>query len=661
MMGCGEVSKNQDAGMATDTRLVDLPKDAPIPDGPHPDSAYLDKAQPDGPNLDLSVKDLAPADSAQPDLAIPDLFPLDMPSLDMLVPDKLSLDQPIPDLTVPDQLTPDQSLPPDMPILKTITDDTFADFIKGTLSESGAKIYVSAKGNVQMLDRLDINVDGYIDLAFSNTAAGPGIYNINSYIYWGSQSGFSPTNKFDLPSQGGHSCSIADFNDDGFPDISITNYHDNLTYKLNSYIYWGSSAGLSISNRTNLPTIGAGVSSTADINGDGYIDIVFSNKWASPGTTNINSYIYWNSGVGFSTTNRTELPTLGAIGNLIADLNQDGYLDVVFSNGSNSGNPATNSYIYWGAGAKAFSKVQELPTLGASSVSTADLNKDGHLDLVFSNFMGNSTTYTTNSYVYFGSSAGFSTGSRKELPTVGSTSNSIADINSDGYLDIIFSNAHDGASYKTNSYIYKGSSGGFNVGNRSELPTQSGSGNLVVDIENDGYLDIVFANSYNDSSYKINSYIYHGSSLGYSNTNRTFLPTNGASYSVNADPGSLFNRRPLQWFMSRITDTKIAAPSFSSLSWTAKVPHKTILTFQIRSAATVTAMSNAIWYGPTTTSDYYKASTSTSPTSTTNSTGAFTLNKVHNGHRYIQYKAIFEQGYDFTNTPVLDRVSISYF
>ena len=35
----------------------------------------------------------------------------------------------------------------------------------------------------------------------------------------------------------------------------------------------------------------------------------------------------------------------------------------------------------------------------------------------------------------------------------------------------------------------------------------------------------------------------------------------------------------------------------------------------------------------------------------------FLLNAAHNGHRHVQYRAVFK--HDFGNTPVLDRVEIA--
>jgi len=84
---------------------------------------------------------------------------------------------------------------------------------------------------------------------------------------------------------------------------------------------------------------------------------------------------------------------------------------------------------------------------------------------------------------------------------------------------------------------------------------------------------------------------------------------------------------------------------WSTISFTIVEPSATDIQFQIRTAATEGGLSAATWYGPTGTGDYYT-------TSGTN------INPVHDGDRWIQYKAYFSGPSD--DTPTLSDVSISY-
>lgn len=107
--------------------------------------------------------------------------------------------------------------------------------------------------------------------------------------------------------------------------------------------------------------------SVADLNNDSWNDIVFANYYDDTiYSHNIPSYLYWgNSSSDYSI--KTDLPTIGAYGVTISDLNNDGFLDIVFGNWYN-GSYSLNSYIYWGSSDFLFSSKSEIPTLGANSV-----------------------------------------------------------------------------------------------------------------------------------------------------------------------------------------------------------------------------------------------------------------------------------------------------
>ncbi len=543
--------------------------------------------------------------------------------------------------------------------IKLLVDDTHADFVKGKLSSAGAKAFVAAKGNVQLLDRLDLNGDGHLDLAFGNHFNGV-TSKINSYIYWSSASGFSASNRTDLPTIGAAGTSSADLNGDGHLDLVFSNsMHTKLmtntyvyhNYSVNSYVYWGTSTGYMPSNKTELPTLGSTAHSVADLNRDGYLDIVFTNGF-NGSSGKINSYIYWGSSSGFSASNRAELPTLGTEGlthvprNAIADVNGDGYLDLVFSGHTDGSTYKVNSYVYLGS-ATGYSKGKrvELPTMGAAGCSVADLNGDGQMDIVFSNHTDGGSN-KLDSYVYWGSATGLSASNRTALPTIGAAGNSVADLDGDGKLDIVFSNHREGKTKKLNSYVYWGSASGFSTAKRLQLPTTGATGNVVADLNADGKLDIVFANQDDGSSWAPASVVYWGAAAGFSASNKTSLGTlGGAGVTTAADPGRVSDRKAEHVFTSRVHDSGLASPTYGALTLTMTQPSKTAIKVQVRSAASPAQLVGATYYGPSSTGGYYTAASTT-------------LNGVHKGHRYIQYRAVMSN--DFGNTPVLDKVTISY-
>ena len=147
----------------------------------------------------------------------------------------------------------------------------------------------------------------------------------------------------------------ADFNKDGFADIFFTNHQFSLTGDPNlanrlidSYLYFGSNTGFDNEHRQAIQTIGAWGTNAADLNSDGWIDLVICN-FQGPYSYEVPSFIYWNGPEGFQRTMRTCLYEHGAQGNAIADFNNDGFLDVLIT--SMMGNTRGGydpSYLYFG-------------------------------------------------------------------------------------------------------------------------------------------------------------------------------------------------------------------------------------------------------------------------------------------------------------------------
>ena len=84
---------------------------------------------------------------------------------------------------------------------------------------------------------------------------------------------------------------------------------------------------------------------------------------------------------------------------------------------------------------------------------------------------------------------------------------------------------------------------------------------------------------------------------------------------------------------------------WGTISFTIDEPSGTNIQFQIRTAATEGGLSSATWYGPTGSGDYY-------------TTSGTTINSVHDGDRWIQYKAYFSG--PGGSTPTLSDISITY-
>lgn len=85
---------------------------------------------------------------------------------------------------------------------------------------------------------------------------------------------------------------------------------------------------------------------------------------------------------------------------------------------------------------------------------------------------------------------------------------------------------------------------------------------------------------------------------------------------------------------------------YKEIAWDFNANPMSALKFQLRSGNNTAELENAEWFGPTSKIDYYSTNTGQS------------INSIHNGKRYIQYKAFFDS--DYGNSSELKSVSIRY-
>jgi hypothetical protein len=231
-----------------------------------------------------------------------------------------------------------------------------------------------------------------------------------------------------------------------------------------------------------------------DLNRDGYLDLLFNQTHDY--STRVDSVLYSNGKDGFVAERRKPVPADGGYRALTADLNGDGFADVVVANRFNGVTHRLNSAVYRGTREGwNFAAPVLLPTLGATGVAAGDFNGDGHTDLVLANG-GSLEAFTIGklddrrSYLYWGSSEGYSASQRAELAAVNPTGVAAADLNRDGLPDIVLANSGTEA---PGIYIYWNSPGGLHEANRQALRAGDPTGVLLADLDGNGYPEIVLS------------------------------------------------------------------------------------------------------------------------------------------------------------------------
>jgi hypothetical protein len=609
----------------------------------------------------------------------------------------------------------------------------------------------------------DFNQDNMSDVFFTNhqhsLTGNPRLANrlIDSYLYYGSVDGFSDANRTNIQTIGAWGANTADLNNDGWLDLVISNFQEHYSYEVPSFIYWNSPQGFDKTRRTPLYEHGAQGNAIADLNGDGYLDIVITSMMGNsrgdydpnylyfgnkdglysendrlelPGRESYEQafadldddgqvdvlllnrgevtrlanelFIYWNQDNTFDPWNMSGLPVYSGLGVEVADLDRDGYLDVLVSNGTPwnkpaDGDPVPGSFIYWGsAGGWPIMERTALPLMMTRAASIADVNGDGHLDIVF----GQQQKWGDASIFYGDGTRTFSADKRIRIAQSNGTGTpGVADLNKDGRLDIAF--AHDKhvlvyyqdeqgkfdiqnrtridvmaktmciadvngddwldlicPFYKGNgrrswySSILLGGENGYTLDNRIQLPTDGATGSIASDFNLDGFMDVFFFCHRHDGSYdqigrfgdhNTHSVIYWGSVDGFSKDKKHRIPTVGVHYDVGIDIGHIVNRKLAYMYTSSPYEYTDAVPA--DISWQAETQHRSILKFQIRTAASKAELASAEWVGASGSGTWFES--------------PGTINAYSDNAGWMQYRAVFSSD-NGAYMPILDRVKISF-
>ena len=268
-----------------------------------------------------------------------------------------------------------------------------------------------------------------------------------------------------------YALALADLDRDGKLDVAVTNQTANSVSVL-----LGTGTG-SFGAKSDFATGSLPLAlALADLNGDGKLDLAVANDGANTVSILLNTTILGASGAFGARTNFAtgSYPLSVAL----ADLNGDGKLDLVVTNYS-----ANTVSVLLGTGTGSFGAKTDFATGTLPiAVAVADLNGDGKLDLVTANWSANTVS------VLLGTGTG-SFGAKTDFAGAHPTGVALADLNGDGKLDLVVTNGGaDCVSVRLGTGT--GSFGSQTDYAAGIAPTAVG----LADLNGDGKLDLVVTN-----------------------------------------------------------------------------------------------------------------------------------------------------------------------
>ena len=341
----------------------------------------------------------------------------------------------------------------------------------------------------------DVNGDGKPDLITANVGDNTVSVLLNTTAPGASTPSFATQHTFGTGNTP-VSVTAADLNGDGKPDLMVANQSDNTVSVLLNTMPAPATTfdGNSFAAHQDFGTGTSPASvTTADLNGDGKPDLIVANEGASTISVLLNSTPPGAAAPSF--TVQQNFATGGAPTSVIAaDVNGDGFPDLIAANaGANTISVLLNTTTP-GASTPSFATQQTFATGGTPlSVTSADVNGDGLLDLIVANANDNTVSVLLNTTAPGATTPSFAT---QQTFATGATPYSVkaADVNGDGLPDLIVANNVGG----TVSVLINTTAPGATIPSFANQQTfavgHDPSSVTVSDVNGDGKPDLIVTN-----------------------------------------------------------------------------------------------------------------------------------------------------------------------
>ena len=398
------------------------------------------------------------------------------------------------------------------------------DFIHSVGEHELKNIIESSGGGASFLD---YDRDGFIDLYLSTGTWLEGFTNgekpetapVNRLYRNNGKGVFEDVTKKAKADDVSYSmgASIGDFNNDGYPDIFVCNYGDNILYKNN-----GNGSFTNVTKKAGVAGKGECSIGAAwfDYDNDGFLDLYVGNYlkfdpeykyfyapdgFPGPMAYDAESdYLYHNNGNGTFSDVTTAMGIIDndgrSMGVGVADYDDDGFIDIFVANDH------TLNYLWHNEGGKKFTDMGTMSGTAFSqggeatvsmSVDFADYNNDGLLDLFVSDDTYCSLYENLGNGVF--SDKSYPSGIAMAAGQFVGWSSSFFDYDNDGDADILKINGALKHLYGHEDQVFENDGAGKFKDVASDLGSYFheeyvGRGAAIGDVDNDGDLDIYISN-----------------------------------------------------------------------------------------------------------------------------------------------------------------------
>ncbi len=347
--------------------------------------------------------------------------------------------------------------------------------------------------NTQALEISDIDADGDLDILTANKDK-PNQYYLNNRN--GSFSMGLPISSNHLNSK---DIAVYDLDRDGDKDVVVANQLQPIKYYQGSQI--SSELMLNLTERDlNLISGSTYDIALADMNRDGFLDVVEANSGDPAGEpigSNQPSKILFYDPITMNLVDSGwNIPIQSTRGVVVGDLNNDNYPDLVFSNSDVSGLGGAINRIYFneqGKGLRSFALGEDKRASYAAVL--ADMDVDGFMDIIISNSGSANQVYINNKTDGFLDPVDFGSNDNSYHIAVG-------DIDRDGYPDVVEINDS-----KPDRVYFNDQNGGLTRYILISDDTYSSSAVALADFNRDGWLDIVIANGFGTDNDNVHIFI----------------------------------------------------------------------------------------------------------------------------------------------------------